>query len=609
MAKNSLTFNQYDIPKGGYVAFDATSLRQLIVDRLNEQKVFTDQNVIGSNLAAIIDIIAYSYNTLIYYLNRTSSESMFTEAQLYENINRIVKLIDYSPIGFQTSTLSFNCSAQNLTPGVLYTIPRYTYIITNNVPFSFNEEITFLKTTNVIEDINELAQQKLLFQGLYQEYPIQTAIGEENETVVLNPGNDLVDHFNIDIFVKSVLTNKWEPFTKTNNLYLENGIAKKYEIRLNGSKKYEVKFGNNINGIKLNSGDQIAIYYLASSGEQGEVGSGALNRGQVVRYNTVQFNEILTDVFNNQYRFLQSNEMVNLLFTNTTNSTTIKQPETPDEIRQSAPANYRSQYRLITTRDYENFVKTNFANLLADVKCVNNWEYISGYLKYFYDIGLTDPLKTERALFNQIQYADSCNFNNLYLVVAPRTNSSNLNYLLPAQKELINSTLLPVKIATSETVFVDPVFKAIDFGITNTPSSFNPISEIDLTYLEIVKKTSSRKDNQSIINDITNVFTTYFDRNNIRLGQVLDLRQLTQQILSIDGVDTFYTKRTDDPSISIEGLSLFCWNPVYPENDKITTTNNISLKYFEYPYLYSFDTLPNKIRVTTVTTPFETIEY
>lgn len=612
MAKNNITFNQYELPKDSYIAFDAMSLRQLIIDRIREQKIFTDQNFVGSNLAAVIDIIAFAYNTLIYYLNRTSSESMFTEAQLYENINRIVKLIDYSPIGFQTSTLSFNCSAlniTNLTPGVLYTVPRYTYIITNNIPFSFNEEITFLKLTDGIDDLNELAQQKLLFQGLYQEYPVQTAIGEENEIIVLNPGTDLVDHFNIDVFVKSALTGKWESFAKTNNLFLENGIAKKYEIRLNGSKKYEIKFGNNINGAKLNAGDQVAIYYLASSGERGQVGAGALDNSVVVRFNTLQYNAILNDVFANQYRFLQSNEMVNLLFTNTTNSTTIKEAETPDEIRKSAPANYRSQYRLVTTTDYENFVKSNFTNLLADVKCVNNWDYISGYIKYFNDIGLTDPFKTERALFNQVQYADACNFNNLYLIVVPRTNSSTFNYLLPAQKELINSTLLPVKMATTETVFIDPVFKALDFGITNTPLDFQPNVDTDNVYLEVIKRVSSRRDNQSIINDVVKVFTDYFDRKQLRLGQVIDLRELTQLILNVDGVENILTRRTDDTSVKIEGLSMYCWNPIYPDNDKKVTTNNIPLKYFEYPYLNSLETLSNKIRVTTIITPFETTEY
>lgn len=610
MATNNT--EQFTIQKDGYIAFDAMSLRQLIINRLNEQNVFTDQNFLGSNLASIIDIIAYSYNTLIYYLNRTSSESMFTEAQLYENINRIVKLIDYSPIGFQTSTLSFNCSAQNLTglvPGTFYTIPRYSYIITNNIPFSFNEEITFLKTTDNIEDLNELAQQKLLFQGIYQEYPIQTAIGEENEIILLNPGEDLVDHFNIDVFVKPRNTNRWELFTKTNNLFLENGTAKKYEIRLNGNRRYEIKFGNDINGIKLNAGDQIAIYYLASSGEQGQVGSGVLEEGTFIRYNTLQYNTISNDVFANQYRFLQDNEMVNLLFTNSTNSTSIKEAETPEEIRRTAPANYRSQYRLVTTRDYENFVKSNFANLLADVKCVNNWDYISGYMKYFYDLGLTDPFKTERALFNQVQYADACNFNNLYLIVVPRTNTSTFNYLLPAQKELINSTLLPVKMATTETTFIDPVFKALDFGITNTPLDFEPSLDTDNVFLEVIKRASSRRDNQSIINDIVNVFIAYFDRKQLRLGQVVDIRELTQLILNVDGVENILTRRTDDALVKIEGLSMYCWNPVYPDIDKKVTTNNIPLKYFEYPYLNSLETLSNKIRVTTIITPFETTEY
>lgn len=183
MATNST--EQFTLKKDSYVAFDAMSLRQLIIDRLNEQKIFTDQNFLGSNLASIIDIIAYSYNTLIYYLNKTSSESLFSEAQLYENINRIVKLIDYSPIGFQTSTLSFNCSANPLPQGPgLYTIPRYSYALVNNIPFSFNEDITFIKTTNAIESLNEVAQQRLLYQGIYQEYPVYTAAGEDSEIVI-----------------------------------------------------------------------------------------------------------------------------------------------------------------------------------------------------------------------------------------------------------------------------------------------------------------------------------------------------------------------------------------------------------------------------------------
>ena len=609
MATNNT--QEFPIQKDSYVAFDAMSLRQLIVNRINEQKVFTDQNFLGSNLASVIDIIAYSYNTLIYYLNKTSSESMFSEAQLYENINRIVKLIDYSPIGFQTSTLSFNCSAENVPQGLL-TIPRYSYIVINNIPFSFNEDITFIKTVaNTTESLNEIAQQRLLYQGFYQEYPVYTAAGEDNEVLILNPGTDIVDHFNIDVYVKPKLTNKWEVYTKTPNMFLEGGSEKKYEVRLNPNKRYEIKFGNDINGTKLQTGDQVAIYYLTSQGQAGEIGPNALTprSNSLIRYNTILFNQIIEDVFKDQFRYLTAAEIKGLIFENIVSSTPVKLAEEAEDIRKTAPANYRSQYRLVTTSDYEVFTKTNFTNLLADVKCVNNWDYISGYLKYFYDIGITDPSKTERALFNQVQYADSCNFNNVYLIVVPRSASQNFDYVVPAQKELINSSILTSKMATTETVFIDPVYKAISIGISSSTLAVDPTIDEDICRLEVIKKTSSRRDNQSITNDIVNVFTEYFNRDNVRLGQTVDSRSLTQQILNVDGVETFFTTRTDDSSVRIEGLSLFIWNPIYPDNDKDATTNNIPLKYFEYPFFNNLALLSNKILVTAVSTVFETNEY
>jgi hypothetical protein len=301
--------------------------------------------------------------------------------------------------------------------------------------------------------------------------------------------------------------------------------------------------------------------------------------------------------------------MINLEFQNIVSSTPIKLPETSDEIRQTAPANYRSQYRLVTTRDYEVFVKTNFTNLLADVKCVNNWSYISEYLKYFYDIGITDPSKTPRALFNQVQYADACNFNNVYLLVVPRSGSQNLDFVVPAQKELINTSILTSKMATTETVFIDPVYKAASLGVSSSLLDINPAIDEDICELEIIKRTSSRRDNQTIINDIVNIFANYFNRDNTSLGQIIDIRSLTQQILNVDGVETFYTTRTDDPSIKSEGLSLFVWNPNYPDNDKKVTTNNISLKYFEYPFFNNLNSLSQKIKITAVSTVFETVEY
>jgi len=601
--------NNFDLPKNGYAAFDALTLRELIVNRLNEQNVFTDQNYLGSNLACIIDIISYSYHTLIYYLNKTSSESMFSEAQLYENINRIVKLLDYSPIGYQTSTLSFGASASTLPAG-LYTIPRYSYVISNNISFSFNEDVTFSITQPGLQQLLEISQEKLLFQGQYQEYPVYTASGEDNEVVILNAGNSLVDHFNIDVFVKSILTGKWEQYSKSVNLLLETGSQKKYEIRFNQNKRYEIKFGNDINGVKLKTGDQVAIYYLASSGFIGEVGIGALNSSsRLIRLNTPQYNSILADIFESDFRYLSNAEMSYVKFSNSSPSTPPKEIESVEEIRESAPAFYRSQYRLVTTSDFETFVKTNFSNLLADVKCVNNWSYVSEYLKYFYDIGIENPSMTRQALLNQVSYADSCNFNNVYLLVVPRSASKNLNYLLPSQKELIHSSLIASKLATIETVFIDPVYKAVSFGVSFTPSSFDAAIEQEDCQLEIIKKINIQRDNNSIVREITTIFTDYFNRPNLNFNQILNCQELTQKILNVTGVETFYTTRISNPAIRVEGLSFFVWNPIYPDNDQILTSSNVPLKFFEYPFFNDISNLSSKISVKTRTTPFNNLEY
>jgi len=603
-----------DIPKDGYVAFDAMSLRQLIINRLNEQNVFTDQNFIGSNLASIIDIIAYSYHTLIYYLNKTSTESMFSEAQLYENINRIVKTIDYKPVGFQTSTLTFNCSALGFERG-LYTIPRYSYVVANNVAFSFNEDITFAKTLNdTLEDLTELSQQKLLFQGRYQEYPVYTATGDDNETLILDVAGVSVDHFNIDVYVKSISTNTWKLYTKTQNLYLDDGYSEKYEIRLNGNNRYEIKFGNDINGKKLQAGDSVAVYFISSNGVDGEIGPNTFGDGtQITFYRTPQYNTILADVNrNNDYRYLTQKESIGLYFANPSSSTFSQEKENAEQIRENAPAIYKSQYRLVTTKDYENFVKTNFANIIADIKTVNNWEYVSGYLKYFYDIGLTDPTNTERALFNQVQYADSCNFNNVYLIIVPKATSPvSLDYLLPVQKEFINSSILPTKMTTTETTFIDPVYKAVSFGMLQNTGDEIALGELNLCTLNVYKKTNSRRDSQAIKKDIANIFYSYFSKQEMKLGQILDLRLLTQLILEVEGVDYFNTVRAADENntVSTQGLSFFVWNPLYPDNDKIVTQNNVSSRYFEYYYFADITNIETKINVLTVTSPFAATEY
>ena len=583
-----------DIKKNEYVAFDAVSLRDFIRERLTDSGLFTDQYFEGSNIAAINNIIAYSFHTLMYYLNQTSTESMFSESQIYENINRIVSLINYSPVGSQTSTLSFSTSATaDLVYGT-YTIPRYTFVRVGNATYSFNTDITFTKTVqNGAEYLTTVGDQYLLYQGTYIEYPLYTARGEANEIVFLVPGEDtIIDHFNVDVYVKSINSGKWSKWARSESLYLENSTSQKFEIRLNGNKNYEIKFGDNINGAQLTVGDIVSVYYLQSLGTAGEVGSDAIDGQPAILYSTGQFNIIKQDVISPDLILLNDTNILYLQFANSNISTVFTEAEGVNSIRANAPATFKSQFRVVTASDYEAFIKNSFANIINDVKVLSNNEYTNGHLKYLYDIGLTNPGQDYRVLYNQMAFADACNFNNVYVYVLPKATklitNNYINYLTPAQKQLIISSINDKKTLTSEVIIMDPVYKAIKIG---NDSDINN-EAYPATLVVTLYRTS--KTPASVIKDkIRTIFSTYFNPAKITLGFTVNLTDITGSILAIDGVKSVVTR---DGGTDVNGVSLVVYNPSYP-TDVIATTKNFTVSNFQTVYLDDIDDIIRRVIV------------
>jgi len=207
MANDEITNQNFPLSFNSYAAFDATTLKGLIQQRLIDGGVFTDQIFEGSNFNSLLDVIAYSYHVLLFYLNRTANEASFSNAQLYENVNRIVKILNYNPIGIQTSILSFSAVASDQLQNGIYTIPKYSYFNINDINYSFTDDFTFTKETSGYEVLEDLNNSALLYQGSYVEYPIYVSTGEPFEEMTMvsvdeDGNNDLIDHNNIDVYVK-----------------------------------------------------------------------------------------------------------------------------------------------------------------------------------------------------------------------------------------------------------------------------------------------------------------------------------------------------------------------------------------------------------------------
>lgn len=591
---------EYNLPKDAYVNFDALSLKSFMIDQLNKGGHFTDQNYEGSNISSLLDILAYYTHVLMFYLNQTSSEASFSQATIWENMNRIVKLIDYKPTGQQTSLVPINCQASSSLSVGSYFIKKYSYFLVDNIQYTFINDVNFEKNTTSDEDILSINDGVVLYQGAVTEYPIYTAEGTEYETfpIVLDNLVDFRDtrfpsHGTISVYVKENDNGTWWEYTEVDNLYLSNSTDRVFDVRLNENGHYEVKFGNGVFGKKLNASDEVATYFILSDGEKGIISKNAINGNKLFNYNTRQFDTIWADVNTNLSELIKSSQY--LTFTNPSNSTLIHDAETVQNIRENVPTYLSNQLRLVTERDYEVFLKKSLPNILNDVKVVDNDRFMSEYIQYFYDI-CVDPNKVNRVVLNQVNFADSCDFNNVNVFCAPSFTLKEEQYpefLSNSFKTMIKGITQDKKMIGHDVVPRDPVYIALDIGFSNTNVSKDVYAD---TKLVISREKNNKVSKETLKRNVLNEIVSYFDPTGVKLGQKIDMSVLMSNILSVSGVKSVKTQNTKE-NVTFNGLSLIAWNPVFEGVDEELINQTTTLPFFKFPFLYRPESLINRIEI------------
>ena len=460
--------------------------------------------------------------------------------------------------------------------------------------------------------MDQLSNNNLLYQGSFVEYPIYFATGEAFEVVRLilkdqNGNSPFVDNFSFDVYVKDNRTSVWTMWNRVPNLFLSNNQDSVYELRFNENGRYEVKFGNNITGRQLNPSDQVLIYYLRSDGTSGQISPNILDGSSLFLFSSTNYSAVVNDTKSDNLAYLSPSQIQLLSFTNDKPSTIFGDPETVNDIRKNAPNTFKRQYRLITAEDFKSYIFTNFRNIIQDIQVVNNQDYLNTHIKYLYEIGLKAPSLESRLLANQITFADTCNFNNIYVYLVPRIYEANSikvnnNFTTDSQKQYIDSFVDSIKLTTSEVIYMDPVYMAFNLGISL------PIETLDKdiyqqTKIVIVKRADSRINDDEIKGSIIRIFENYFDSKNCVLGQNISLTELNNSIGETKGVKSFYTQRTteDGRILTTDGLSVLIWNPVYDKEDIIVTTQNYNLAYFQFPYLYDKENFLQRIEIISET--------
>lgn len=581
-----------------YALFNATDIKQFIIDQLrnNPDNPFKDIDYLGSNINTFIDIIAVMLQQILFSYSVNSSETSFSTALLYENMSRIVSLLNYKSAGKQTSILPvrFTVKRTSTDSEERFSIPKFLTVNYNHQFSLLNEETIFFPKGQ-----SEIFFDTILHQGKISESQIFVANGDVFETFeiadnfIRSEGSNFISDNFFTVYVDEENNGNWVEYEECASLFLENSEAQKYERRFTEEFGYEFKFGNDIYGKKLKKNTRIIIYYLVSDGEPAQIGNDILSSNKLTEYTTHNLSLIkAASNFNTNTKV----DLSKVVVKNTGPSTPISYPESVASIRKNAPRVFASQGRLFSLGDYEAFIKKFFDSYVKDTYFCKNEEYISDYLKYYYDIGMSAPQSDSRLNIAQVEFMTAVNFNNIYCFLVPAVNTiingKIPNYLNTSLKRQIIDKAIPQMGISHNLVIIDPVYKAFTFGSYGLDDS--EFNEKQYNNKLILVRNKNTKYSYSFIKKYcVDSLTTYF--KSLKLGSTINVSDITQIINSVPGVKSFYIE--DENGITDTSLNLFIWNPLYSNEDNTILSQPYTCKSFEYPYFYDLNNLNSKIEV------------
>ena len=581
-----------------YNLFNATDIKSFIIEQMKQDGSFKDSDYLGSNLNAMIDAMAVILQQVLFNFSLNSSETAFSTAVLYENMSKIVSLLNYKTAGKQTSMLPvrFHVNITDETTEKNFIIPRFL-VVSQNCNYILKNEIV----TNINRNKKDFYVNGVLHEGNIQSSDEYVANGDEFETILLEDsyigGTKFISDNFFVVYVDENADGNWKEYTETNSLFLENESALKYEKRFTETYNYEFKFGNGVNGKKLKPGSKVVVFYLVSSGESGMIGSNIITDVTPTYYSSPLYNRILNSTtVDGNYTIYKNINYITV--SNTGPSTSISYPESVESIRKNAPKIFASQNRLFALSDYKTYIDKNFTTLCKDTYFCTNDDYTSQYLSYFYDLGMSSPQRDNRINIAQIEFMSSTNFNNIYGFILPKVNTIIdgviPNYLNTSLKEEIVNSVQPYKGLSHNLVLMDPVYKAVTFGSYGLDDTY--FNKEQLQNRLILVKNKYTKYSETFIKEYCiNSIKIYFD--SLAMGSPVNVGDLSALILQTPGVSKFYIL---DITGHVENkLTLFQWNPLYSNEDNKVTQQTEATMPFMYNYFYDVNNLSNLVQVVS----------
>lgn len=301
---------------------------------LSQQDIFKDYNFEGSNMAVLLDILAYNTYMNGVYLNMVGSEMFLDTSQLRESIVSHAKELNYTPRSRTAAVAYVDITITPTDAPDSITIPKYYEIngrTEDNTTYFFttDEAIVIRANSGIYKAANVAVYEGNIIKEVF--------IANNTARYLLQSANVDVQSINVTVKDSAAATTetKWNKETflfgldNTDNIYFVQGA----EDHL-----FEIVFGNGDIGKALVDGNIVNVNYRETNG---------LDANGVENFTAPNAIEGYT----------------NISLTTVVPAGAGAEHETDEEIKFNAPRYFPTQNRAVTVEDYIALTKQAFPSL------------------------------------------------------------------------------------------------------------------------------------------------------------------------------------------------------------------------------------------------------
>lgn len=318
---------------------DPKEIKYILRNYLKNNSDFNSYDYEGSNIAVLLDLLAYNAHLQSYNINMVANELSLDTAVIRDNVVALANRLGYNPKSYTAACMRVTLRVDNVTGDYvqLDAGPVLSSVL-NNKTYKFN--LLETKRAN-ITDNTAIFTNLELYEGNLFDTTYIADLKDENQRFVIP--NSLVDSSKLSVKVNGI------SHTRTENIIDLTPSSKVFFVEEIQDQKYEIIFGDDILGRAVKNGEQVDIRYLITNGSKANniknfIFVGALasiynTKPTVVSAKSVQVTPLVTSSFNgSEFESIKS-------------------------IKYNAPRYYSSQDRAVTASDYQSIVRSIYPNI------------------------------------------------------------------------------------------------------------------------------------------------------------------------------------------------------------------------------------------------------